>query len=268
MKKNYGAIRDMLTNFPPSNNNNDAEDEKYEDRIVTPNKAEEVLKEGKKQQRYRQSSSTRRIVFRAVLVPSLLIFFWISSIVFSHHTKIFRSSSTSSSQNMKKKQITTHPMSFDYIVVGAGPSGIVTAVNLARRLQQREEKLQLENENRTTTSKVLLLESGALSQSSVLKALQNISKRGDNYNTENLYEGKYADPLLLHDLDVTESVFTDSSLDLNKFDVPYYWNELSKQKSEQDTMNYTNSFYSLHHWPIDQTFLGRAVGGSGVHNAM
>ena len=56
---------------------------------------------------------------------------------------------------------------------------------------------------------------------------------------------------------------------LNKFDIPFFWNELSKdQELDSSDTDSPSSFYSLHHWPVNQTFLGRAVGGSGIHNAM
>ncbi len=166
----------------------------------------------------------------------------------------------------------TYFSSFDYIVVGGGPSGIVTAVTLARRLQQETVELkrrnqgqgQGQNENKAgegrshnqrmeefAAPKVLLMESGTLSQSDVLKKLQERKNNQNSKNDEN-EEAMLKDPLL---------VFQDPSNDINinAFDIPYFWNKLSMKKGRD---------YLLHHWPINRTFLGRAIGGSGIHNAM
>lgn len=149
------------------------------------------------------------------------------------------------------KNDTTSPTLFDYIVVGAGPAGIITAVNLARRLEK--ESLRMRSEGKQVfESNVLLLESGTLSQASVLRELEKRNNGSINFKKEQLQ------------LDAQSILLVDSDLShLNKFDVPFLWNKLSKGNGA-----YLSSLYSLHHWPIDQTYLGRAVGGSGVHNAM
>lgn len=145
---------------------------------------------------------------------------------------------TSANANLLSEEL------FDYIVVGAGPAGIITAVSLARRLEEESQKTKNSYE-----PKVLLLESGTMSQSSVLRELQKLSHRKK------------------------ESNHSRNKFPLNKFDIPFLWNELSQENEVQYDVNNSASTpfkksYELHHWPITQTFLGRAVGGSGIHNAM
>ena len=145
---------------------------------------------------------------------------------------------TSANANLLSEEL------FDYIVVGAGPAGIITAVSLARRLEEESQKTKNNYE-----PKVLLLESGTMSQSSVLRELQKLSHRKKESNRSR------------------------NTFPLNKFDIPFLWNELSQENEVQYGVNNSASTpfkksYELHHWPITQTFLGRAVGGSGIHNAM
>jgi len=145
---------------------------------------------------------------------------------------------TSANANLLSEEL------FDYIVVGAGPAGIITAVSLARRLEEESQKTKNNYE-----PKVLLLESGTMSQSSVLRELQKLSHRKKESNRSR------------------------NTFPLNKFDIPFLWNELSQENEVQYGVNNSTSTpfkksYELHHWPITQTFLGRAVGGSGIHNAM
>lgn len=145
---------------------------------------------------------------------------------------------TSANANLLSEEL------FDYIVVGAGPAGIITAVSLARRLEEESQKTKNNYE-----PKVLLLESGTMSQSSVLRELQKLSHRKKESNRSR------------------------NTFPLNKFDIPFLWNELSQENEVQYDVNNSASTplkksYELHHWPITQTFLGRAVGGSGIHNAM
>lgn len=142
---------------------------------------------------------------------------------------------------------------FDYIIVGAGPAGIICAVNLARRLESED-----------SSSKVLLLESGEESQKSVLESLdkmdrlkkqnvQDISKEGmASFNVKASYNKYRIDSSQVFDVDI------------NDFDVPLFWNKLSEKRNCTDH----GSAYFYHHWPISNAIVGRAVGGSGIHNAM
>lgn len=116
-----------------------------------------------------------------------------------------------------QKEFFFHPdnsLGYEYIVVGGGPSGILVATKLARRL----------------TGKVLLLEAGTASQSSVLSTL--------NQDTED-------------------------TLRLNKFDIPLLWSGVASSK-QQDHLDSSSS----HQWPMTTMLLSRALGGGGLINAM
>lgn len=145
---------------------------------------------------------------------------------------------------------------YDYIVVGAGPAGIVCAVTLARRVEE-------------DGGRVLLLESGEESQTSVLQALddQDHRRRG---NSRKMKKGDMAS--MKSPTVASSSINVEASQEIlrrsngshiretvNDFDVPLFWHTLSDHR---DT-NYYN-----HHWPIPNAIVGRAVGGSGIHNAM
>lgn len=105
-------------------------------------------------------------------------------------------------------------VAYEYIVVGGGPSGILAATKLARLL----------------SGKVLLLESGTASQSSVLSSL--------NHEVEN-------------------------TLRLNKFDIPLLWSGVASNK-QQGRIDPASS----HQWPMTTMLLSRALGGGGLINAM
>jgi len=142
---------------------------------------------------------------------------------------------------------------YDYIIVGAGPAGLLTAINLAKKLQQEVvigDSLTMKGT--VSPGKVLLLESGTKSQSDVMKKLY----RGDStslYPKEEK-QGEYYQSSLL------PFCFVGKQTEMNQFDIPLLWSELSSKIDLKE--------YLSHHWPVDQTFLGRAVGGSGIHNAM
>jgi hypothetical protein len=127
--------------------------------------------------------------------------------------------------------------SFQYIIVGAGPAGLVVGINIAKRLQQDAEITS------TVPGKVLILESGTESQSDVMNDLHILSgtRRGLR-------------PPFVAKSDAW------SLAGLNKFDIPLMWSRLSSKADESE--------YLSHHWPVTQSFLGRSVGGSGLHNAM
>lgn len=133
---------------------------------------------------------------------------------------------------------------YDYIIVGAGPSGIITAVSLAQKLQKEARIL-----NRPYHGKVLLLESGTRSQSSVEEMVQQSEKnRPKNKNISTSKKRARSE---------------DSSL-LDEFDVPLLWSDCNSQGVGKEGMMQ----YLTHHWPADNAIIGRAIGGSGIHNAM
>lgn len=107
-------------------------------------------------------------------------------------------------------------MLFDWIVVGAGPAGIIVATELARQRPHLN---------------IVLLESGSTSQTKVLEQLER--QRRDSCDDGN-------------------SIFFSSSSFFNEFDVPLLWSGAAT--SDQ------------HHWGIE--LLGKAIGGSAIHNAM
>jgi len=117
--------------------------------------------------------------------------------------------------NDAKKQIAPK---YDYIVVGGGPSGVMVATNLARQHPQ---------------AKVLLLESGTASQSSVLVTVEK--QRW-----------------------MTDINWGDPALHLNRFDIPLMWSA-SAVSMQND---------SPRHWPVGNAILARALGGCGLVNAM
>lgn len=99
---------------------------------------------------------------------------------------------------------------FDYIVVGAGPAGIIVAMSLANKLLKEADELGGQR------GKVLLIESGTRSQSTVEEVLRKINRGG----TGNM------------------------SARLNEFDIPLAWSMLSKAPQKQ---NYRDYFLS-HQW--------------------
>jgi hypothetical protein len=120
---------------------------------------------------------------------------------------------------------------YEYIIVGAGPAGLVAAVNIAKRLKKEAQ------DSNSLPGKVLLLESGTKSQSDVMRKLNSQRHLGNN------------------------SMRT-SGLPPNGFDIPLMWSSLSRKDNGDKGIS---DFYS-HHWPVE--ILGRAIGGSGIHNAM
>jgi choline dehydrogenase-like flavoprotein len=132
------------------------------------------------------------------------------------------------------------PNGFDYIIVGGGPSGIITATKLAKAFPHL---------------RVLLLESGTDSQSSVIQNTIEKEKKIKKTRTPPPH------------IKSSTAVFQATTGTLNEFDVPLMWSGVASDQGRRQVMHMEES-WSEHHWPIKRTLLGRALGGCGMHNAM
>jgi hypothetical protein len=165
----------------------------------------------------------------------------------------------------------------DYVIVGGGPSGIIVATKLAAAFPHLN---------------IALLESGTVSQSSVLRSLQN--KRSSvssptplsppsppSFSMWNRLQNLFGGGTSSNPVDssssadnVWSSLTSNSPLEkddyshLNKFDVPLLWSGVASSQGRRQALNMTENWNDHHHWPIEKTLLARALGGSGVHNAM
>jgi hypothetical protein len=176
------------------------------------------------------------------------------------------------------------PLRYDYIVVGAGPAGIIAAVSLARALPQQT---------------IVLLEAGTTSQASVLSNIQaTMAQR--RRRRQQCRPRNHAPPCCDGDASDGRSNPRSSpwsTTSLNEFDVPLLWsgvaassggamssssteslpsNARNPRPSPRQRAAQTNATATLddrfrnpdHHWPIGRTLLGKNIGGSGIHNAM
>jgi Choline dehydrogenase and related flavoproteins len=178
----------------------------------------------------------RRVSFLIIIILLLLLLVEVSFRTISwpsHPDWQWSFHHQASSQIEERDQEYRKEQEYDYIIVGAGPAGLLVAFQLAKRLQQ--ESMEAYG-NTDHAGKVLVLESGTKSQSDVMTVLFQADAGEEEYKAGRAGRGK------------------------NAFDIPLLWSELS---SKDDWSEYLS-----HHWPVDQTFLGRAVGGSGIHNAM
>lgn len=139
---------------------------------------------------------------------------------------------------------------YDYIVIGGGPSGILTAVKLARKFPHLS---------------VLLLESGTASQSDVLQTLSTRPGRSNGGGTR----GGRSINSGYCPVDAT------STTELNKFDIPLLWSGVASSQSRREVYGMPSSSLSsssapgTHLWPLSNELLvGRTLGGGGLLNAM
>lgn len=132
--------------------------------------------------------------------------------------------------------------SFDYIVVGGGPSGIMTAFQLAKKLP---------------TAKVVLLESGLISQSAVLETL--------NQNQEQQQTTSQATVV---DPNGNLQAPPPQQSTLNPYDIPIMWAGVSSTQRRSQSFGVKPDPHTSTYWPITLALLVRGLGGCGLHNAM
>lgn len=175
---------------------------------------------------------------------------------------------------------------YDYIVVGAGPSGIITAVTLARTLP---------------SLRILLVEAGTASQASVLSNMmkQKDERRqrptNENGGNRSSSTSDCGTARTATEGTATQSGDDDAHAGLTEFDVPLLWSAVASSgapplppsnakvvRSSSSNLHGSTGFafpqqknpllqqqqQSHHHWPIGRTLLGKTIGGSGIHNAM
>lgn len=131
--------------------------------------------------------------------------------------------------------------SFDYIVVGGGPSGIMTAFQLAKKLP---------------TAKVVLLESGLISQSAVLESLNQNHPKQQTTNKARV------------DLNGNLHASSPQQSALNSYDIPIMWAGVSSTQRRSQSFGVEPDPHASTYWPIPLALLVRGLGGCGLHNAM
>ena len=134
---------------------------------------------------------------------------------------------------------------YDYIIVGSGPSGITAATKLARRLP---------------TARIVLLESGSVSQSAVVESLKYHRNETVTSTTGSAFTA------------IDPSGRTQQRLQpiptLNKYDIPLMWSGIANTQRRTQSFQLTPDPQSSTYWPIPLALLARGLGGCGLHNAM
>lgn len=131
---------------------------------------------------------------------------------------------------------------YDYIVCGGGPAGVIAATKLAEKLP---------------SARILLLESGSVSQSAVLKALQTQRQNASTTETTMDSNGR-----------ISAKMNVDSDTILNKYDIPWMWSGIASTQRRAQSFQLTPDPQSSTYWPIPLALLVRGLGGCGLHNAM
>lgn len=170
-----------------------------------------------------------------LLAAFILIFFWMCARGGGSSTYMIPHSSSDASISNE---------TYDYIVAGGGPAGILVATELARKLG--------------TSYKILLLEAGTISQSSVMenvyrKQMEDLSAAATK-STKNSAKPYWS-----------MSPFTSFPQLLNQMDIPILWSGVASKATGNQTKTVSDDF---HHWHVPKTLLAKALGGCGVHNAM
>ena len=161
----------------------------------------------------------------------------------STHTKTRDNGSSPSSAKEE-------PRTYDYIVVGGGPSGIITATKLAKRLPE---------------ASVLLIESGTVSQSSVLEALEEKTEKMNDTDAMEIDQSG----AVLSETALNEAPSSSKRFQLNKYDIPLFWSGVATvQRRTQERFQLKPDPKTSTYWPIPLALLARGLGGCGLHDSM
>jgi len=194
----------------------------------------------------------------SALSIALAVIFAISIVGLIHFIDVHLNSVDNTSNDANNEAIV-----YEYIVAGAGPSGIITAVKLAQFLHQRHSDTKKLS---SSLPRVLLIEAGTSSQSNVISNLYEHNAKQTNHQRQ------YRDePKLKRGGFVLEQQEQQHVLSLNQYDIPLLWTGASSASNnanhwmvstERETLAATDQSSD------EGTIIGKSVGGGGVNNAM